>query len=199
MMAEHPNPQGMYRALLELMFSEVRATVPLMVAAGRRAVELADEGDATAGPMVDWLRRHAREERHHAAWILDDYARVGGDADALTARPGSPTIAALVGSVYYWTLHAHPAAILGYCAVLEGYPPSGAFIEQLVRTTGFPEEAFGTLRHHSTVDVRHGGEVFDLIDRLPLGPRHQAVVGMTALQTADLLIAAGDELLQSLA
>ena len=198
MMAEHPKPRAMYWALLELMFSEVRATVPLMVAAENRAVELAAHGDAVADSMVDWLRLHVREERHHAAWILGDYAQVGGDPDALTARPGSPTIAALVGSVYYWTLHAHPAAILGYCAVLEGYPPSGTFIEEMVHATGFPEEAFGTLRHHATIDVRHGDEVFELIDRLRLGARHEAVIGMTALQTADLLIAAGDELLQSL-
>ncbi len=129
---------------------------------------------------------------------MGDYAQVGGDPETLTSRPGSPTIAALVGSVYYWTLHAHPVAILGYCAVLEGYPPSRTFIDQMVHATGFPEAAFGTLRHHSTIDVDHGGEVFDLIDRLELGARHQAVIGMTALQTADLLIVAGDELLRSL-
>jgi hypothetical protein len=100
--------------------------------------------------------------------------------------------------VYYWSLHAHPVAVLGYCAVLEGYPPSRSFIEQMVQATGFPEEAFGTLRHHSTIDVEHGGEIFDLIDQLPLSSRLEGVIGMTALQTADLLVAAGDELLCSL-
>jgi Iron-containing redox enzyme len=198
MMADHPNPRAVYRALLELMHSEVRATVPLLVAAEQQAVELAARGDAVAGAMVGWLQLHTREEHDHANWILDDYARVGGDPEALVVRPGSPTIAALVGSVYYWSLHAHPVAILGYCAVLEGYPPSGTFIGQLIRATGFSEKAFATLRHHSTIDVRHGGEVFELIDRLPLGARQKAVIGMTALQTADLLIVAGDELLGSL-
>jgi len=198
LMAEHPNPRAMYRALLELMYSEVRATVPLMVAAEHRAVELAAEGDAVADAMIAWLRLHIGEEADHAAWILGDYAQVGGDPEAVKVRPGSPTIAALVGSVYYWTLHAHPVAILGYCAVLEGYPPSRTFIEQMIHATGFTEEAFGTLVHHSTIDVHHGGEVFELIDRLQLGARQQAVIGMTALQTADLLIVAGDELLRSL-
>jgi Iron-containing redox enzyme len=198
MMAEHPRPRAMYPALLELMYSEVRATVPLLVAAERRALELAARGDVTADAMTEWLRLHIREERHHATWILGDFARVGGDPDALRVRPGSPTIAALVGSVYYWTLHAHPVAILGYCAVLEGYPPSRTFIERMVHETGWPEKAFRTLRHHSTIDLRHGGEVFELIDRLPLDTRHQAVLGMTALQTADLLIVAGNELLRSL-
>jgi hypothetical protein len=198
MMAEHPKPRQMYRALLELMYSEVRATVPLMVAAERKAVELAAEGDPVVERLITWLGVHIAEEADHATWILGDYAQVGGDPETLMLRPGSPTIAALVGSVYYWTLHAHPVAILGYCAVLEGYPPSGTFIEQMIRATGFREDAFATLRHHSTIDVCHGGEVFELIDRLQLGARHEAVVGMTALQTADLLIVAGDELISSL-
>ncbi len=198
MMTEHPDPRAMYRALLELLYSEVRATVPLLAAAQLRAAEMAAQGDAVAGAMMAWLHEHIVEEADHAAWILGDYARVGGDPDVLTLSPGSPTVAALVGSVYYWTLHAHPVAILGYCAVLEGYPPASAFIEHLIQATGLPDGAFDTLRHHSTIDVEHGGEIFDLVDQLPLGPRHEAVIGMTALQTADLLVVAGDELLSSL-
>jgi Iron-containing redox enzyme len=197
MMAEHPKPRLMYRALLELMYSEVRATVPLMVAAEGTARALAAKGDRPAPALSTWLRLHITEEEDHATWILDDYARVGGDPEVLTARPGSPTIAALVGSVYYWTVHAHPVAILGYCAVLEGYPPSRTFIEHMVRATGYPEAAFETLRHHSAIDVRHGGEVFELIDRLQLDARQESIVGMAALQTADLLIVAGDELVAS--
>jgi hypothetical protein len=198
MMAEHPIPRAMYRALLELLYSEVRATVPLLTAAEHRAAELAAESDTVAEAMTAWLHEHIIEEADHAAWILEDYARIGGDPEALTARPGSPTIAAMVGSVYYWTLHAHPVAILGYCAVLEGYPPSHTFIDYMIRSTGFPDEAFGTLRHHSTIDVEHGDEIFDLIDQLPLSTRHEAVIGMTALQSADLLVVAGDDLLSSL-
>jgi Iron-containing redox enzyme len=198
LIAQHPKPRAMYPALLEMMYSEVRATVPLMIAAERRTVELAAHGDEIADVMIAWLRLHIREEADHATWILRDYAVIGGDAEALTLRPGSPTIAALVGSVYYWTLHAHPVAILGYCAVLEGYPPSRTFIERMIHATGFPEEAFSTVRHHSNIDVGHGDEVFRLIDRLPLPAPQEAVIGMTALQTADLLIAAGDELLRSI-
>jgi hypothetical protein len=188
----------MYRALLELLYSEVRATVPLLEAAAQRAAGLAAQSDAVAEAMIPWLRDHIVEEADHADWILVDYVQVGGDPETSKARPGSPTIAALVGSVYYWTLHAHPVAILGYCAVLEGYPPSSAFVEHLIRASGFPEAAFDTLRHHSTIDVEHGREIFDLVDQLPLNGRHEAVIGMTALQSADLLIVAGDELLGSL-
>jgi len=99
---------------------------------------------------------------------------------------------------YYWILHAHPVAILGYCAVLEGNPPSTAFIDTLAARTGYPAEAFNTLRHHSDIDIGHGDELFALIDHLPLNPANEAVIGTAALQTADLLIEAADELLQSL-
>jgi hypothetical protein len=118
----------MYRALVELTYSEARATVPLMEAAQSRAVELAREGDAVAQALLPWLREHIVEETDHDRWLLVDYARIGGDPATMADWPGCPTVAAMVGSVYYWALHAHPVAILGYCAVLEGTPPSSLFV-----------------------------------------------------------------------
>lgn len=198
MMAEHPDPRRAYRALVQTLHGEVRASVPLMVAARCKAVELAADGDLVAAALVPWLDEHIIEETGHDTWLLGDYSRIGGDPDALAVQPGTPTIAAMVGSVYYWSLHAHPVAILGYCAVLEGTPPTGRFIDEMIQRTGYPPEAFDTLRHHSDIDIDHGAELFDLIDNLPLTDRHEAIIGMTALQTADLLITAGDELLDTL-
>jgi hypothetical protein len=197
MMAEHHRPKAMYITLLEFLHSEIRASVPLLVAAERKAIELAGRGDTVAEALVHWLREHIEDETDHDTWLLDDYLRIGGDPNVLVARPGSPTVGALVGSVYYWTLHAHPVAILGYCAVLEGSPPTAAFIDRMMQATGYPPEAFRTLREHSDIDVDHGTELFELLNNLPLTARHEAIVGMTALQTADLLIAAGEELLEA--
>ena len=151
--------------------------------------------DLVAAGITGWLDAHAIEELHHDQWLLEDYQALGGDPAELAAMPGSPSIAAMVGSAYYWTLHVHPVAILGYCAVLEGNPPSAAFINTLEARTGYPPRAFMTLRHHSTIDVDHGDELFHLIDRLPLSPEQESLIGMTALQTADLAIEAADELL----
>jgi hypothetical protein len=198
MMAEHHSPRAVYQTLLEFLHSEIRASVPLLVAAEQRAVELAGRGDKVAGASIDWLREHIKDEADHDAWLLADYARIGGDPDVLAARPGSPTVGAMVGSVYYWTLHAHPVAILGYCVVLEGTPPTARFIDRMMQATGYPPEAFHTLRQHSDIDVDHGAELFELLNSMPLTARHEAIVGMTALQTADLLIAAGEELLDAL-
>ena len=194
LLAEHPDVKRVYVALVQLLHSEVRASVPLMQTAQRAAEELATNDPVAAG-IVDWLREHCIEELHHDEWLLDDYRALGRDPDDLTTAAGSPTIAAMVGSVYYWTLHAHPVAVLGYCAVLEGNPPSAEFIDTLQTRTGYPPPAFNTLRHHSAIDVDHGAELFDLIDDLPLTSRHESLIGMTALQTADLLIDAADQLL----
>jgi hypothetical protein len=195
-MADHTQVREVYVSLLRLLFSEVRASVPLLLAAERAACERTADDEVATG-LIGWLREHALEEQHHDEWLLEDYAATGGDPDELLRQPGSPTIAAMVGSVYYWTLHAHPVAIMGYCAVLEGNPPSRVFIDQLQARTGFSVRSFHTLRQHSDVDVDHGAELFSLIDRLPLESEHEALVGMTALQTADLLIAAADELLDA--
>ena len=105
---------------------------------------------------------------HHDEWLLEDYRTIGGDPDELITAVGSPTIAAVVGSVYYWTLHAHPVAVLGYCAVIEGNPPTAVFIDTLEKRTGYPGAAFNTLRHHSTIDLDHRAELFALIDDLLL-------------------------------
>jgi hypothetical protein len=196
-MGEHTNPRAMYKTLLEFLYSEIRASVPLLIAAEQKAIELAARGDAVAAALIDWLRRHIIDEADHDMWLLGDYSRIGGDAAKLAAQPGSPSVGAMVGSVYYWTLHAHPVAVLGYAAVLEGTPPTATFVDRLVRHTGFPTDAFHTLREHSEIDAEHRAELFALLDNLPLTARHEAIVGMTALQTADLLVAIGDELLDA--
>jgi Iron-containing redox enzyme len=197
LMAEHARPKAMYATLLEFLYSDMRASVPLLIAAKQKAAELAAGGDAVSQGLIDWLGRHALAEAGHDLWLLGDYSRIGGDAALLASRPGSPSVGAMVGSVYYWTLHAHPIAILGYAAVLEGTPPTTTFIDRMMWRTGFPPDAFHALREHAAIDEEHGIELFVLLDSLPLTSEHEAIVGMTALQTADLLIAIGDELLNA--
>jgi hypothetical protein len=194
-MVGHDNPRRVYKELIRFLHSCVRASVPLLEASRMRARELAGSDPVAAG-MVDWLDVHIREERDHDSWLLGDWAAAGGDAGELSAALGSPAVAAMIGSVYYWVFHAHPAAVLGYCAIVEGAPPSDRFISDLQARTGYPSAAFDTLRHHSAVDVDHGGEVFHMIDTLPLPSRLESLIGMTALQTLEYLVAAGDEVLQ---
>jgi hypothetical protein len=84
------------------------------------------------------------------------------------------------------------------------YPQIGASVplmETAARVAG--EEAptdpvAAGLRHHSEIDDSHSSEIYGLLDHLPLRPRHEAIAGMTALQTVDLMIQIGDDMLAAL-
>jgi hypothetical protein len=197
LLSQHPRTEDAYRTLVRTTYPQIRASVPLMITAATVASEQSATDPVSAG-MLDWLHEHTEEERNHDEWLLDDWAVIGGDPDSLRAAPGSPSVAAMVGSVYYWILHAHPIAVLGYCAVLEGNPPTTQLIDRFAKGSGLPERAFSTLRHHSNIDDDHSSEIYELMDALPLTDRHEAIMGMTALQTADLMIQIGDDMLASL-
>jgi hypothetical protein len=106
--------------------------------------------------------------------------------DSVLRQVPSATVAELVGAQYYWMLHYHPVTVLGYIAVLEGYPPSDALIDELAGRTGYPESAFRTLRLHGELDQGHGDELDALLDRLVLTPEQSAAVGLSAMTTVDL-------------
>ena len=192
----HPQVRAVYPELLRLEHGIVRASVPLLEIASREAAgRRGADGDAVAAGIVTYLRTHAEEEQHHDDWVLADYAALGRDPDEIRGEPPPPTVAAMVGAVYYWVLHYHPAALLGHIAVLEGFPPTVELIDELVVTTGYPEAALRTLRHHSAIDPHHGNDLWHLLDHLALEQRHVAIVATTALHTMDLFITAQDELL----
>ncbi len=191
----HPELSAVYPELLRLEHGIVRASVPLLETAGGAAGRLATDGDAVSAGMVAYLSAHAEEERHHDEWLLADYAALGRDPEEIGAVPPSPTVAAMVGAIYYWVLHVHPVALLGYVAVLEGFPPSAELIDELVAKAGYPPAAFRTLHYHSAGDRHHGDDLWHLLDHLPLQPRHVAIVATAALHTMDLFITAQDELL----
>jgi hypothetical protein len=100
-----------------------------------------------------------------------------------------------VGAQYYWIHHYHPAALLGYMAVLEGTPPSRTSVEQLIERTGFDSRAFRTIMEHSVIDNSHGGAVFHLIDELTLSARLSSLLGLSAMHTVAAMAAVLHELI----
>jgi hypothetical protein len=174
----------------------IRASVPVMDAARTRALSLPAD-DPVRAPLASYLSEHIPEELHHDEWLLDDLDTIGVDRQAVLERPPSPTVAQLVGAQYYWIAHYHPIAVLGYIAVLEGYPPSDELIEELMQRTGYGAEAFRTLRLHGDLDVDHRSEFDALVDRLPLSRRQSTVIGLSALSTVDLYTRAIEELLST--
>jgi hypothetical protein len=96
-------------------------------------------------------------------------------------------IAALVGTQFFRIRHGHPVAILGFLC-MELYPPNAPAVERLIERTGLPRDGFRQLLLHSDVDVRHGDELREVIDALPLEPWHEELIGLSALQTMSFLI-----------
>lgn len=190
-----------HRRLLE-MFPEyllalqgsVRATVPLMEAAARRARE---RSDPVSARLVAYYERHAREEQDHEEWLLADMEAIGLRRPDVLNHVPSPTVAALVGAQYYWLQHVHPVSLLGYFSVLEGFPPSAEHLADVRARTGLPPEAFRMLLHHAEDDRRHGAEVFALLDDLPLSEELSRLVGLSALHTVATLSALFREILDA--
>jgi pyrroloquinoline quinone (PQQ) biosynthesis protein C len=192
---DHPNIGRMYAEYLFVLHCIVRASVPLM----RTALDLSRtlaQSDRVAAGMVPYLENHILEELHHDEWLLDDLGVIGVRQSEVLSRPPSPTVASLVGAQYYWVRHSHPVALMGYMAVLEGYPPSTHWIEALVAATGHPGEAFRTLREHAELDPGHWQELAATLDALPLTDDHRAVLGLSAIHTVRMVAQAIDELVE---
>lgn len=165
-----------------------RRMVPLMETALERARELAHHDDVAEG-LATYLERHIPEETHSdepGGATLDDLEAFGIDPVALRAELPPPKIAALVGAQYFWILHYHPVAVLGYLE-LEAYHPHGPTLERFIEKTGLPRDGFRQLLLHAKLDVVHARELHRVLDSLPLQPHHEQLIGLSALQTIGLL------------
>ena len=185
-------PREVYPEYLRTSHCILRASVPLMETGRERALVLADDDPVAAG-LASYLERHIPEELDHDDWLLNDLEAVGMDRSTVLSRPPAPSVAALVGAQYYWIFHYHPVALLGYIAVLEGYPPSLAMIDGLVERTGYDRSAFRTLIAHSELDPGHSDELDELLDHLPLTREQTGVVGLSAISTVRLIARVFDE------
>jgi hypothetical protein len=182
---DHPRLTELYPGFLRTLHSIVRASVPLMELAVERARNM--RLDPVSAGIASYLSQHIPEERHHDDWLLEDLEILGIDrAEGLQSVP-SATVASLVGSQYYWILHYHPIAFLGYLAIAEGNPPRVDHLEEVVRRTGLPRAAFRTLFKHAELDPHHNREFRQVLDHLPLTPENSTILGLSAFHTVHLL------------
>jgi len=189
----HPRIRELYPEYLLMSHGVIRASVPLMERARERARRLPN--DSVAATVADYFSTHIDEERGHDEWLLDDLASLGMQRAEVLRRPPSADVAALVGAQYYWIEHYHPVALLGYVALLEGYPPVASEIEDLRQRTGYAPEAFRTLSLHGQLDPRHGEEIYAVLDSLPLTQPQRTVLGMSAIASVQGMTAAVNEVI----
>jgi hypothetical protein len=183
----------LYPEYLFTLHCVIRASVPLMEVASDRARKLAKD-DPVCEILAPYLDEHIPEERDHDEWLLEDIEVLGEDRSSVLLRPPSPTVAAAVGAQYYWILHYHPVALLGYIALLEGYPPSIELVDELVDRTGHSRASFRTLIAHAELDPGHRDELEAVLDHLPVTREQSTVMGLSAIYSVRMLARAIDEL-----
>lgn len=161
-------------ANLTFLYSAVVASEQLLKEAAA-AAELPPR-DHFSGRLAAYYRAHLEEERGHAAWLHDDLAAAG-------AEPGLPDrgAMAMVGTQYYLLKHRHPAALLGYMAVVEGDPTPEAAVELLEALHG--EKLLRFVRFHAHKDLEHRRELCEVIDGAPRQMR--ALIAYSAQITLD--------------
>lgn len=177
-----PDAAERYKAYLIQLHQLVRASVPLMIAAQRRAEELSPR-DPVSALLAPYYEAHIEEERDHDAWILRDLDAIGVRRDDVLERIPPPSVASLAGGQYYWIFHHHPLSLLGYIAVFEEPPPLGS-LDELAAKTGLPGDGFRMLREHGRLDPAHKQDLDTLIDALPLAPTHTALLGVSVAHAA---------------
>jgi hypothetical protein len=187
-----PRIAALYPEYLFTVHCIIRASVPLMETAQRRSRELAPK-DPVSTALDPYFEEHIPEERDHDEWLLGDLEVLGKGRSSVLARPPSPTVAVAVGAQYYWILHYHPVGLLGYIALLEGYPPSPELLDELAERTGYDEAAFRTLAAHAELDPGHRDELDAVIDALPVTEEQSTVMGLSAISSVQMLARAVDE------
>jgi hypothetical protein len=188
LLLEHPRVRELYPRYLTASSYASLAMVPLMETALERSRMLARD-DPVAAALADYLLLHIAEEIHGEVAgraALEDLEAVGIDTVALRARPLPEKLAALIGTQYFWILHCHPVAILGFLE-LEAYHPHAPYVELLIEKTGLPRDGFRQLLLHAEVDVAHADELHVLLDSLPLEPYQEDLVALSTLQTMAFL------------
>lgn len=170
---------------LVLLHQITRASVPLMEVAHAECIRRG--ADPVCAGLAPYLLKHIEEERHHDDWTLDDLEAAGvSRADVLEVMPAA-NVAALVGAQYYWVLHHHPVAILGYMIMLEFNAPTLDTVNDMQRRTGLPDAVFRSHVLHAELDPHHQAELFQLVDELCLNDAQVRFVKESAMHTGRML------------
>jgi hypothetical protein len=174
----------LYPKYLVAIHGMIRASVPLMEAAQAEcAAKAAKAGSPLDLMLADYFAKHIEEEQGHDLWVIQDLEVLGYPRSLVKSLEPLQCIVELVGSQYYWVLHHHPVALLGYIAILEGYPMSAAAADELQHRTRHPAEAFRTIRKHALIDPHHRGDLDRVLDVLPLSRSHEDLIVRNAVFT----------------
>ena len=173
--------KGVVLANLIFMHQVIIASEDLLITAANCLGKGSFDND-----LRDYYQSHLEEEREHEAWLADDLRTAGIEVKSI---PLMRKAVEMAGTQYYLIKHAHPAALLGYMAFLEGFPMPMEVVDMLEDTHG--KDLFRTLRFHADHDLEHCKDLFKIIDTVP-EHLHQLVLN-SATQTAIYMAEAAKE------
>jgi hypothetical protein len=190
----HPDIVQLFPELIFRMHCEARSTVPLLRAAAERLQALQD-GDPVAAGLLPYVVQLMEEERGHDDWLLKALEAMAVSRQKAWSRQPPATTSALVGSQYYWILHHHPVALLGFIKAVEREPPTREEIAHLRRKTGLPKAAFAYQLGHVALEAEHNAALDRVLDELPLTDAHHSLIGVSLLHTIHFLALGMEEML----
>lgn len=191
----HPSlPSILPRYLVQVLHT-MRAAGAVMEAARSRAARLAPEC-AVAAALVPYWTRHIADEAGHDAWMAEDLARLGVDAERALRQPPLPDVALLLERLRQWAVAGHPAEVLSYFFVIERHPPSVELLDWLVAHHGIRRDALTTFYRHAVIDREHGRELERLIEGLPLTVGHLDRFVASAVVVTDALARIADRVVE---
>jgi hypothetical protein len=174
-----------------VLWDVIRATTPVLQHAVAR-LETGPQDDFHRA-LLDFYLLKLTEESGHDDMLVADLARLGVPRAELERRVPSAAVAAMVGSQYYLIDAVHPAAYLGYLAMLEGYPADVGKLQHAIARSGAPD-AWGTYRMHAEVDTWHRQEIEEMVDRVPADDVLRRAIVSNGLRTAEYYCQALDGL-----
>jgi hypothetical protein len=193
---KHPELPRLFPKFLRELYLLVSSSVPLMRAGLQRAEELAPR-DTLAALTAEYLTRHIEDEKDHDLWLLEDMVAAGFDRQAVLNMTPGANVASLIGAQYFWIHQAHPAAIFGYLAAVEGNPPLSQHLEEIQVHTGYPREAFRCLHEHAERDAEHMEELKGVMQQLPLTTDTASLITVSGFATIAGLARILDDLVET--
>lgn len=191
----HSNLAALLPQFLMQAHCIMRSSLTLMAVARDRALALPE--DETARQLAAYLQVHLEEELGHDLWLLDDICSLGfTEQEVITAQPCASLIA-LLGAQYFWMMHVHPVAIMGYLILAEGYAPLNSQLDEIRVRSGVPASAFRCLKKHADDDPSHLADLNRTLDTMSLSTEQARAVGMCAFATIEGLAAMFEELLKA--
>ena len=135
-----------------------------------------EEAAKIDSPCQAYFIEHLEEERGHEKWLAKDIENLGVPPAGMEFLA-----AALAGTQYYLIKHVTPLALLGYMALLEGYPAGD---EQVKTLEALYPDSVATLKYHAVHDREHRAELTKQLDSVP--EEFHDIIVWNAVQSARL-------------